>query len=204
MELYLLFASTPWPPRRGGWQEANGTAFLNLGSSFWNSAGRLGAMQGCHNSSELQPHSHPSGLVAEVGYVFEPLTYRFDANQYQVDEVTPISGTGWGIAAGLFKLSPLFPHDPHVMFSKFESPAQSAPRSLQSSTLRAGADGVCEEGRLYLPCPAVDYIDPEYIDLLITDTGGYTPSYIYRLLAEYYSREDYALSRELLERMVRH
>jgi translation initiation factor eIF-2B subunit beta len=89
------------------------------------------------------------------------------------------------------------------MFTKFESPAQSAPRSLQSATLRAGEDGLCREGRLFLPCPAVDYIDPECIDLLITDTGGYTPSYIYRLLAEYYSREDYALSKELLERLVR-
>eukprot|EP00967_Tisochrysis_lutea_P136571 scaffold243779_cov23-Tisochrysis_lutea.AAC.2 len=27
--------------------------------------------------------------------------------------------------------------------------------------------------------------------LFITDTGGYTPSYVYRLLTEYYSREDY-------------
>lgn len=89
------------------------------------------------------------------------------------------------------------------MFSKFESPATFAPRALQSSTLRVGEGGAYEEQCLHLPCPAVDYIDPEYIDLLITDTGGYTPSYIYRLLQEYYSREDYALSTELLDRMVR-
>ncbi len=42
--------------------------------------------------------------------------------------------------------------------------------------------------------PAYDYIPPHLVSLLVTDTGGYTPSYVYRLLAEYYSREDYVLA----------
>lgn len=46
--------------------------------------------------------------------------------------------------------------------------------------------------------PSLDYIPPELISLFITDTGGHTTSYVYRLLAEYYTREDFALSQELL------
>ena len=42
---------------------------------------------------------------------------------------------------------------------------------------------------VHVPNPAYDYIPPELVSLLVTDTGGYTPSYVYRLLTEYYSRE---------------
>ena len=38
-----------------------------------------------------------------------------------------------------------------------------------------------------------DYVPPELVSLLVTDIGGHIPSYVYRLLAEYYSREDYTL-----------
>ena len=48
-----------------------------------------------------------------------------------------------------------------------------------------------------------DYVPPELISLFVTDTGGYTPSYVYRLLAEYYSREDYTLSKQLLDSIIR-
>lgn len=36
--------------------------------------------------------------------------------------------------------------------------------------------------------PCYDYVPPHLVSLFVTDTGGYTPSYVYRLLAEYYSR----------------
>ena len=49
--------------------------------------------------------------------------------------------------------------------------------------------------------PRYDYIPPHLISLFVTDTGGYTPAYVYRLLAEYYSREDYSLESELIDRM---
>lgn len=49
--------------------------------------------------------------------------------------------------------------------------------------------------------PAYDYIPPHLISLFVTDTGGYTPAYVYRLLAEYYSREDYSLDKEMIDRM---
>eukprot|EP00798_Chlamydomonas_sp_ICE-L_P015682 gene15682-21788_t len=50
---------------------------------------------------------------------------------------------------------------------------------------------------VHAPNPAFDYIPPHLVSLFITDTGGYTPSYVYRLLTEYYSREDYLLSKQL-------
>ena len=90
------------------------------------------------------------------------------------------------------------------MFGNYGSPATFASPALQSSALRVGASGHYVEESLRLPCPLVDYIEPENIDLLITDVGGLTPSYIYRLLSEVYSREDYVLSKKLLNRMVGH
>lgn len=56
---------------------------------------------------------------------------------------------------------------------------------------------------VHAPNPAFDYVPPELISLFVTDTGGYTPSYVYRLLAEYYTREDYGLSKELLDALAR-
>ncbi|GJP37145.1 hypothetical protein CLOM_g21585 [Closterium sp. NIES-68] len=41
--------------------------------------------------------------------------------------------------------------------------------------------------------PSFDYIPPELVTLLVTDTGGHNPSYIYRLVAEYYSPHDHNL-----------
>ena len=49
------------------------------------------------------------------------------------------------------------------------------------------------EPNFQVPNPIWDYIPPELISLFVTDTGGHTPSYVYRLLAEFYSREDYTL-----------
>ncbi len=51
--------------------------------------------------------------------------------------------------------------------------------------------------------PAYDYIPPELISLFVTDIGACTPSYIYRLLTEYYSRQDYVLSNTVLGGLVR-
>ena len=49
--------------------------------------------------------------------------------------------------------------------------------------------------------PAYDYVPPELLDLYITNnttttTGGHQPSYIYRLLTEYYHPADYTLVEE--------
>lgn len=64
--------------------------------------------------------------------------------------------------------------------------AEAYPSALEDG---ATADDVY----VHIPNPMFDYVPPELISLFVTDTGGYTPSYIYRLLAEYYTREDYDL-----------
>lgn len=106
--------------------------------------------------------------------------------------------------AGLYKLSTLFPNDPQVSYGKFGCPSTFADRRLLSHTLRVNEAGQYVEEQLRYPCPAADYVEPEFIDLLITDTGGYTPSYVYRLLSEYYSREDYVLHKDMIDKMVGH
>lgn len=39
--------------------------------------------------------------------------------------------------------------------------------------------------------PAFDYVPPELVTLLISNSGGNSPSYVYRLLSELYHRDDY-------------
>jgi translation initiation factor eIF-2B subunit beta len=38
--------------------------------------------------------------------------------------------------------------------------------------------------------PAYDYVPPELVSLYITNQGGQTPKYIYRIFTEFYSQED--------------
>ncbi|KAG2441874.1 hypothetical protein HXX76_003481 [Chlamydomonas incerta] len=52
-------------------------------------------------------------------------------------------------------------------------------------------------GNVHVPTPLFDYVPPHLISLFITDMGGRMPSYVYRLLTEYYARDDYFLSREV-------
>lgn len=124
------------------------------------------------------------------------------------------------VLVGLYKLSPLFPHDPIVTFNDFKSSADVIDYEVLAEPLH-GADGrlpaLQEEedespasrpaadlsAYVHAPNPAFDYVPPELISLFVTDTGGYTPSYVYRLLAEYFTREDYGLSKELLDALIR-
>jgi len=114
------------------------------------------------------------------------------------------------VLVGLHKLSPLFPHDPEVGLNDFKSPAAVldfdavaeayAAAAAASASGGGGADGggaaaaaAAAVASLEVHNPTFDYVPPHLVSLLVTDTGGYTPSYVYRLLAEYYSREDYVL-----------
>ncbi|RMX69652.1 hypothetical protein DD238_002486 [Peronospora effusa] len=82
--------------------------------------------------------------------------------------------------AGLIKLSPLYAHDLDVLSELL------APSSIYSYE-----DTV---DNLEVLNPAYDYVPPECVRIFITNTGAHQPSYIYRLLAEYYSPQDYQLS----------
>lgn len=60
---------------------------------------------------------------------------------------------------------------------------------LRPFPLRRGVGG----SAVQVVNPQYDYVPPHLIDLFVTDNGCHTPSYIYRLLQEYYHREDYDL-----------
>ncbi|ETV75158.1 hypothetical protein H257_10377 [Aphanomyces astaci] len=81
--------------------------------------------------------------------------------------------------AGLFKLCPLFPHDVDVL-NELVSPAHIF---NYDDTLH----------NIDVLNPVNDYVPPEFVTIFITNTGAYQPSYIYRLLTEYYSPQDYQL-----------
>lgn len=80
-----------------------------------------------------------------------------------------------------------------------QSPAAIADYGVLSTAVEDNLDASCQGVYTHVPNPTMDYVPPELISLFITDTGGHTPSYVYRLLAEYYTREDYGLSKELLD-----
>ncbi|CAI5719918.1 unnamed protein product [Hyaloperonospora brassicae] len=82
--------------------------------------------------------------------------------------------------AGLIKLSPLYAHDLDVLSEL-----------LAPSSIYDYEDTV---DNLEVLNPAYDYVPPECVRIFITNTGAHQPSYIYRLLAEYYSPQDYQLS----------
>ena len=80
-----------------------------------------------------------------------------------------------------------------------QSPAAIADYSVVSAHADDNLEATSHSVYTHVPNPTLDYVPPELISLFITDTGGHTPSYVYRLLAEYYTREDYGLSKELLD-----
>eukprot|EP01105_Mastigella_eilhardi_P021875 TRINITY_DN5330_c0_g1_i2.p1 TRINITY_DN5330_c0_g1~~TRINITY_DN5330_c0_g1_i2.p1 ORF type:complete len:348 (+),score=94.53 TRINITY_DN5330_c0_g1_i2:40-1083(+) len=80
------------------------------------------------------------------------------------------------VCTGLYKLSPVYPNNRDALCG-LESPASIVPPSLN-----------CPNVDVFNP--TFDYIPPELVSLFITNAGGHNPSYIYRLLAEYYSQED--------------
>ena len=94
---------------------------------------------------------------------------------------------------GPYKLSPLYPHDQDAL-NDLLSPSEVT-TFKDISTIRTSDVEVIN--------PAFDYIDPDLIDLFITNVpvvptqsgagGGFGTSSIYRLISEYYSMEDTVL-----------
>ncbi|KAJ8524006.1 hypothetical protein ON010_g17111 [Phytophthora cinnamomi] len=96
--------------------------------------------------------------------------------------------------AGLIKLSPLYAHDLDVL-SELLAPSSIYNYEDTVDNVRAtNATDTCDLLILEVLNPAYDYVPPECVRIFITNTGAHQPSYIYRLLAEYYSPQDYQLS----------
>jgi translation initiation factor eIF-2B subunit beta len=93
------------------------------------------------------------------------------------------------VLAGVHKLCPQYPHNPYTLLNDLKSPAEIVEFGELSDCLDGGTGGFSTR----VVNPTFDYIPPELVSLFITDTGGHNPSYVYRLVAEYYSPEDYVL-----------
>lgn len=109
------------------------------------------------------------GLIAPSGSNMVALA----AKQNSVPVVT---------VAGMFKLCPMYPHEGQDTLNDLISPSSVLDYSLMG-------DPVLSE--VELVNPVHDYIPPQLIDLYVTNIGGFQPSYIYRLLAEYYHSDDW-------------
>lgn len=84
--------------------------------------------------------------------------------------------------AGMFKLCPLYPHEGQDTLNDLISPSSVVDYSLMGGPILSEVEFVN---------PVHDYITPQLIDLYVTNIGGFQPSYIYRLLAEYYHSDDW-------------
>jgi len=88
--------------------------------------------------------------------------------------------------AGLFKLSPEYPFDQNTV-NNLLSP--SSVLSFQDM----GETNIGSAAQVNVLNPAFDYVPPDLVNLFLTNVQGCQPSYMYRLLSEYYHRDDYVL-----------
>jgi translation initiation factor eIF-2B subunit beta len=86
------------------------------------------------------------------------------------------------VITGMFKLCPMYPHDGQDTLNDLASP------SNVMDIMEMG-DALLSEVELINPVH--DYIKPELVNLYVTNVGSFQPSYIYRLLAEYYHSDDW-------------
>ncbi|XP_052190581.1 uncharacterized protein LOC127800163 [Diospyros lotus] len=99
------------------------------------------------------------------------------------------------VLAGIHKLCPLYPHNPEVLLNELKSPSDLLDFGEFSDCMDFGSS--TGSPLLHVINPAFDYVPPKLVSLFITDTGGHNPSYIYRLIADYYSADDLVLQRRL-------
>ncbi|KAL6010039.1 hypothetical protein ACLOJK_000470 [Asimina triloba] len=104
-------------------------------------------------------------------------------------------GVPFVVVAGSHKLCPLYPHDPEVLLNDLKSPSDL----LDFGEFSECMDFASSNGAplLHVVNPSFDYVPPKLVSLFITDTGGHNPSYMYRLIADYYSADDLVLQHRL-------
>lgn len=97
------------------------------------------------------------------------------------------------VLAGSHKLCPLYPHSPEVLLNELKSPSDLLDFGEFSDCMDFGSgNGV---PLLHVVNPMFDYVPPKLVSLFITDTGGHNASYMYRLIADYYSANDLVIQR---------
>merc|ERR1711860_349577 len=83
------------------------------------------------------------------------------------------------VCAAIFKLTPLYVDQG---LNDFVSPQESL-RGLDGKIL----------SKVDSPTPRFEYVPPDLVTLFVSNISGYAPSYVYRLLGEYYHKHDYEL-----------
>ncbi|XP_050946273.1 uncharacterized protein LOC103503289 isoform X2 [Cucumis melo] len=97
------------------------------------------------------------------------------------------------VLAGSHKLCPLYPHNPEVLLNELRSPSELLDFGEFSDCMDFGT---CPGSPLlHVVNPTFDYVPPSLVSLFITDTGGHNSSYMYRLIADYYSADDLVIKR---------
>ena len=76
----------------------------------------------------------------------------------------------------------MYPHEGQDTLQELVSPSSIIDYSEMSNQTIS---------KLELLNPVHDYIKPDLVKLYVTNIGAFQPSYIYRLLAEYYSSDDW-------------
>ncbi|GMH40245.1 hypothetical protein BSKO_08149 [Bryopsis sp. KO-2023] len=113
--------------------------------------------------------------------------------------------TPFVVLVGLHKLSPFYPSDPAINLNDFRSAfdvadleilAESRANCIPSEEMGGGH---YDAQKVDLVNPSSDYVPPDLISLFVTDQGGVTPTYVHRLLDEYYARQDHVLDDGLEE-----
>ncbi|KAJ7979821.1 Translation initiation factor eIF-2B subunit beta [Quillaja saponaria] len=97
-------------------------------------------------------------------------------------------GVPYVVVVGTHKLCPLYPNNPEVLLNNMRSPSEllSFEEFSDFMDYRVGNGAPL----LHVVNPLFDYVPPELVNLFITDLGGYSSSYIYNLINDYYSAED--------------
>lgn len=83
---------------------------------------------------------------------------------------------------GMYKLCPTYPHEGQDTLQDLVSPHSIVDYAELSDRIKSDVEFVN---------PVHDYIPPQTIGLYVTNIGAFQPSYIYRLLAEYYHQDDW-------------
>ncbi|THG03096.1 hypothetical protein TEA_026168 [Camellia sinensis var. sinensis] len=141
------------------------------------------------NMVALAAKRHAVPFVVLAGIHKEPDRVLETARGLAGDEGADFVGLKPG---GAFHLCPLYPHNPEVLLNELKSPSDLLDFGEFSDCMDFGS-GVGPH--LHVINPAFDYVPPKLVSLFITDTGGHNPSYMYRLIADYYSADDLVVQR---------
>ncbi|OMO95391.1 Initiation factor 2B-related protein [Corchorus olitorius] len=88
-------------------------------------------------------------------------------------------------------LCPLYPNNPEVLLNEMRSPSELLDFGEFSDCMDHGIGSGAP--LLHVANPAFDYVPPELVSLFITDMVGHNPSFIYQLISEHYSADDFNL-----------